>query len=60
MNNLGVKAVDDRDNEGRKRFMSFSPEQHLIPGQLDYHISTYEYYAEEKGLAACSDLAIRN
>ena len=57
MNNLGIEAVDTRDDEGRKRFMPFVPEHHLIPGFLD--LSIYEFYDEEEGLAACSDHAIR-
>ena len=61
MNNLGIEAVDTRDDEGRKRFMPFVPEHHLIPGHIpnDSWYWQYEYYKEEKGLAACSDLAIR-
>ena len=60
MNNLGIEAVDTRDDEGRKRFMPFGPERHLIPGSLGLnHLKNYEYYEEERGLAACSDHAIR-
>ena len=61
MINLRVEAGDSRDSEGRKRFMPFVPELHLIPGYIteDNWYWKYQYYKEEEGLAACSDLAIR-
>ena len=61
LNNLGVKTGDTRDEEGKKRFMPLHPEHHLIPGHIpkDHWFWGYEYYQEEEGLAACSDLAIR-
>ena len=61
MINLRVEAGDSRDSEGRKRFMPFVPEHHLIPGHIteDNWYWEYQYYKEKEGLAACSDLAIR-
>ena len=61
MMNLGVEAGDSRDDEGKKRFMPFVPEHHLIPGHIqnDSWYWDYGYYQEDEGLAACSDFAIR-
>ena len=61
MMNLGVEAGDSRDDEGKKRFMPFVPEHHIIPGHIknDSWYWGYDYYLEDEGLAACSDFAIR-
>ena len=61
MENVGVKAGDSRDDEGKNRFMPIALEHHLIPGYIpkDSWYWDYVYYKEEEGLAACSDSAIR-
>ena len=61
MENVGVKAGDSRDDEGKNRFMPIALEHLLIPGSIpkDSWYWDYIYYKEEEGLAACSDSAIR-
>ncbi|CAH0398492.1 unnamed protein product [Chilo suppressalis] len=59
LQNLGVLAVDSRDEAGRGRFFPFLPENHLMPSQdPKFWYNEYAYYAFHEGLNCCSDFAI--
>ncbi|XP_043272134.1 glycoprotein-N-acetylgalactosamine 3-beta-galactosyltransferase 1-like [Venturia canescens] len=60
LENVGVKAMDTRDPDGRGRFFPFDPEQHLIPGYLnglDWYWE-YVYYPSVNNYDCCSESAI--
>ncbi|KAG8336081.1 hypothetical protein J6590_053304 [Homalodisca vitripennis] len=59
LENVGVVAMDSRDQYQRGRFFPFSPENHLIP-HLDpgFWYWSYIYYNTTDGMDCCSDLAI--
>lgn len=59
LENIGVKAMDDRDSMNRKRFFPFIAEQHLpLKPNLPAWYLNYIYYKGKPGLECCSDTAI--
>ncbi|XP_054287746.1 glycoprotein-N-acetylgalactosamine 3-beta-galactosyltransferase 1-like [Macrosteles quadrilineatus] len=59
LENVGVIAMDSRDQYERGRFFPFTPENHLF-NRYDpsYWYYQYIYYNTTDGLNCCSDLAI--
>lgn len=57
---VNVIAGDSRDSQGRSRFLPFTPENHLIPGNKNKEgwFKAYQFYKEEDGMNCCSDNAI--
>ncbi|KAK3108335.1 hypothetical protein FSP39_005791 [Pinctada imbricata] len=46
--NLNVKAGDSRDGLGRERFLSYTMEQHMVPGVIPAAYKAFFYYNEKE------------
>ncbi|XP_078621352.1 glycoprotein-N-acetylgalactosamine 3-beta-galactosyltransferase 1-like [Branchiostoma floridae x Branchiostoma japonicum] len=57
MQNVGVRAMDSRDHQGRERFHPFDVSAHL-QGAFPEWYYRYSFYNVSKGLSCCSDYSI--
>ncbi|CAB3236564.1 unnamed protein product [Arctia plantaginis] len=59
LDNVGVLAMDSRDEMKRGRFFPFIPKDHLFPTKdKSFWYWNYIYYPTDEGLDCCSDHAI--